>query len=82
MTQPDDDFVLGEEFAPGDHLDPEERDPEAPADDAVEQASSADPTDDGPPSATDSEQLPRGIEVDEWDALEQARIIGPEDDYR
>lgn len=41
-----------------------------------------DPTDDGPPSATDAQQLPRGIEVDEWDALEQARIIGPEDDYR
>ena len=82
MTQPDDDFVLGEDFAPGDHLAPDERDPEASADDAVEQAVSADPTDDGPASATDAGQLPRGIEVNEWDALEQARIIGPEDDYR
>jgi hypothetical protein len=82
MTQPDDDFVPGEDFAPGAHLDPDERDPEASAGDAVEQATSADPTMDAAASATDSEQLPRGIEVDEWDALEQARIIGPEDDYR
>ncbi|RKR89101.1 hypothetical protein BDK92_3438 [Micromonospora pisi] len=82
MTQPEDESVLGEEFAPGDHLDPEERDPEASAEDAVEQSAAADPTDAGPASATDAGQLPRGLEVDEWDALEQARIIGPEDDYR
>ncbi|GAB3151272.1 hypothetical protein GCM10027290_40170 [Micromonospora sonneratiae] len=69
MTQPD------EEFAPGDHLVPEERDLEASADDVAEQTIVADPAEDEP-------VVHRGLEVAEWDALEQARIIGPEDDYR
>ncbi|NBE82486.1 hypothetical protein [Micromonospora rubida] len=70
MGQPD------EDFAPSDHLTPEERDPEASPADAVEQATSTDPA--------DGEQEPtRGLEVDDWDAMEQARVVAPdEDDYR
>ncbi|MBO4207038.1 hypothetical protein [Micromonospora echinofusca] len=69
MGQPD------EDFAPGDHLSPDERDPEAPAHDAVEQAMVADPAEEEP--------VPhRGLEVDDWDAMEQARVVGPDDDYR
>jgi hypothetical protein len=65
-----------EDFAPGEHLEPEERDPEAPADDAVEQATVADPAEE------EGSDLHRGLEVDDWDALEQARVVGPDDDYR
>jgi hypothetical protein len=70
MTQP------GEDFAPGKHLEPEERDPEASPADAVEQATVADPTEE------DEFDLHRNLEVDDWDALEQARVVGPDDDYR
>ncbi|NLU77896.1 hypothetical protein HCA58_05700 [Micromonospora sp. HNM0581] len=70
MSQP------GEDFAPGDHLSPEERDPEAEPADAVEQATVVDP------SQLDVEPH-RGLEVDDWDAMEQARVVGAdEDDYR
>jgi hypothetical protein len=70
MGQPD------EDFAPSDHLTPEERDPEAPAADAVEQATVADPAEAEP-------EVQRGLEVDDWDAMEQARVVGPNDeDYR
>ncbi|GGO06236.1 hypothetical protein [Micromonospora parathelypteridis] len=70
MGQPD------EEFTPGDHLAPDERDPEADPADAVEQAAVASPAD------TDSEPH-RGLEVDDWDAMEQARVVSvDEDDYR
>lgn len=68
MSQP------GEDFEPSDHLTPDERDPEAPAADAVEQATLADPSIDEPAPR-------RGLEVDDWDAMEQARIVGPDDDY-
>ncbi len=68
MAQPD------EDFAPSDHLEPDERDPEASFEDAIEQAIVADPNRDEP-------EPHRGLEVAEWDALEQARIIGPDDDY-
>jgi hypothetical protein len=69
MTEP------GEDFAPGDHLDPDERDPEASSEDAVEQATVADPTEVEP-------DLRAELDVDDWDSLEQARIVGPDDDYR
>ncbi|GAB3819117.1 hypothetical protein [Micromonospora zhanjiangensis] len=69
MSQP------GEDFQPGDHLTPDERDPEAPADDAQEQATLADPNSDG-----DADPH-RGLEVDDWDAMEQARVVGLEDEY-
>ncbi|GIJ22261.1 hypothetical protein [Micromonospora lutea] len=70
MGQPD------EDFAPGDHLSPEERDLEAEPADAVEQAAVADP------SQVEVEPH-RGLEVNDWDAMEQARVVGAdEDDYR
>ncbi|MGC5285886.1 hypothetical protein [Micromonospora sp. DT231] len=70
MGQPDEDFT------PGDHLAPDERNPEAEPADAVEQATAVGPADgDGTPQ--------RGLEVDDWDAMEQARVVtGDEDDYR
>jgi hypothetical protein len=64
-----------EDFAPGDHLIPEERDPEAPADDALEQATVADP-------ARDEPEVHRGFEVTDWDAVEQARVVDVDEDYR
>ncbi|MEV0391894.1 hypothetical protein [Polymorphospora rubra] len=69
MTRPD------EDFAPGDHLSPEERDPETPQADAVEQATVADPAEDEP-------ELHRGLEVTEYDATEQARVVNLDEDYR
>lgn len=67
MVQPD------EDFAPGHNLGPEERDLETSPEDAVEQATPVD---------LDVEELEphRGLEVGDWDALEQARIVGPYDD--
>jgi hypothetical protein len=69
MANPD------EDFAPEDHLAPEERNPEASPEDAVEQATVADPSDSEP-------EVRRGLEVDEWDALEQARVVELDDEYR
>ena len=69
MTRPD------EDLAPGPHLTPDERDPEAPDDDAVEQATVANPVD--APA-----EVHRGLEVGEWDAVEQAAIVDLDDDYR
>ncbi|MEU8069246.1 MULTISPECIES: hypothetical protein [unclassified Micromonospora] len=69
MGQPD------EDFAPGDHLAPEERDLEAEPADAVEQATTVTDDTDGEPH--------RGMEVDDWDAMEQARVVtADEDEYR
>ncbi|MBF9130725.1 hypothetical protein I0C86_17415 [Plantactinospora sp. S1510] len=65
-----------EDFAPGDHLTPDERDPEVSPEDAVEQATVADPT------IEEQSDVPRGLEVNEADAIEQAQVVGPEDDYR
>jgi hypothetical protein len=70
MTEPDE-----EELVPDDHLDPEERDIEAPDADAAEQAAPADPAD-GPV------EVHRGLEVGEWDAIEQAHVVSFDDDYR
>lgn len=69
MGQPD------EEFAPSAHLAPEERDLEAPAVDAVEQAMVADP-------ARDEPDVRRGLEINDWDAMEQARVVDMDEDYR
>ncbi|MFY1635223.1 hypothetical protein ACN27F_18430 [Solwaraspora sp. WMMB335] len=69
MTYPD------EDLAPGDHLAPDERDIEAPSADAFEQSISA------RPSEQDAE-IHRGLEVDDWDAVEQARVVDFDDDYR
>jgi hypothetical protein len=70
MTRPDDDP------APGDHLDPDERDIEAPTADAAEQAAPAKPDEARP-------EIRLGWEVGEWDAAEQAVVVDlDEDDYR
>jgi hypothetical protein len=69
-----------EEFEPGRHLDPEERDPEAPVEDAVEQATEVEPGDMTEPADTDDE-IDRGLEVNEYDAAEQAHVVQPEEDY-
>lgn len=75
MSQPGD-FSSGEDFAPEAHLDPDERDLEAPPEDAVEQATLVDP-------AQERTGVHRGFEVDEWDAMEQARVVAiDDDDYR
>jgi hypothetical protein len=68
MTMPD------EDRRPGDHLTPDERDPEAPAEDAIEQATTTTPDRDL--------DVSRDPEVNEWDAVEQARVVEVEDDYR
>lgn len=69
MTQPDEDLDLGA------HLSVEERDLEAPDSDAVEQATVANPVD-------ESAEVHRGLEVNEWDAMEQAKIVDLDEDYR
>ena len=68
MTMPDEDQV------PRDYLDPDERDLEAPPEDALEQATPAEPD-------RQPESPPRiELEVPEWDALEQARVVPLDDD--
>jgi hypothetical protein len=64
-----------EDFAPSEHLGPDERDPEAPQADAMEQAIVADP-------ARDEPDVHRGLEVGDWDAVEQARVVDLDEDYR
>ena len=64
-----------EELDLGDHLDPDERDIEAPAADAVEQATAVDPAYAGP-------AVSGSVEAPEWDAHEQSVIVELEDDYR
>jgi hypothetical protein len=74
MTEPeyvDQDASLDQDTG----IDPAERDPEAPDADAVEQATPANPAD-------EPEEVRRGLEVDEWDALEQARVVDLDEDYR
>jgi hypothetical protein len=67
--------VSDEDRTPGHHLAPEERDPEAPEIDAVEQATPADP-------AEEPVEVHRGLEVGEYDAVEQARIVELDEEYR
>ena len=69
MTEPHEDLALDA------HLDPDERDPEAPPEDAVDQATTVDPAD-------QPDDVRRGLEVNEWDAVEQARVVNLDDDYR
>jgi hypothetical protein len=68
MTRPDEDLALG------DHLAPDERDPEAPDSDAVEQATPANPVD-------QPVEVHRGLEVNEWDAVEQGVVVDLDDEY-
>jgi hypothetical protein len=76
MTTPDETLAaVNEDRTPEDHLDADERDIEAPEADAVEQATLIDP-------AAAPIEVPRGLEVNEYDALEQARVVEMDDDYR
>jgi len=70
MTGPDE-LPDPEEFEPEDSLEIDERDPEASSEDAVEQATPADP-------AEEPVEVHRGLEVDEFDAIEQAQTVEPE----
>jgi hypothetical protein len=75
MTTPEEDRGI-EEIEPQPHLVPEERDPEAPDEDLVEQATPANP-------AEQPVTVHRGLEVSEYDAVEQARVVDLDgDDYR
>jgi hypothetical protein len=77
MTMPDEALAAVEEdLTPDDHLDADERDIEAPEADAVEQATPADP------AAVTRVDVPRGLEVNEYDAWEQSRVVELDDDYR
>jgi hypothetical protein len=77
MTTPDEALVgVDEDLTPADHLDAEERDLEAPEADAVEQATPADP------AAAGRVDVARGLEVNEYDAWEQAQVVEMDDDYR
>jgi hypothetical protein len=71
MTEPDDELLTLDE-----RLDPDKRDIEAPTADAAEQAMPANPTDE--PATTRS----RAFEVNEYDAIEQERVVNLDDDYR
>ena len=68
MTTPDEDWM------PDDYLEPEQRDPEAPPEDVVEQATPADPALAQPRRSDD-------LEVNEWDALEQAKVVELDEEY-
>jgi hypothetical protein len=75
MTQPEDELAL-EERLDDDQLGPEMRDIEAPAADAAEQAMPANPFDEP------SRRRTPAFEANEYDALEQARVVEFDDDYR
>jgi hypothetical protein len=68
MTMPDEDWM------PDEDLEPERRDPEAPPEDVLEQATSVDPALE-PPRPSDD------IEVNEWDAIEQATVVKLDEEY-
>jgi hypothetical protein len=59
-----------------DHLEPEEREPEASPEDAAEQARPADPADNG------DQDVKVGDEASEWDVVEQSRVVKLDDEYR
>jgi hypothetical protein len=77
MTTPDEALAAVEEdLTPDDHLEADERDIEAPEADAVEQATPADP------AAVTRLDMPRGLEVNEYDAWEQSQVVELDDEYR
>jgi hypothetical protein len=69
MSMPDDRMA-------DDHLDPEVRDWEASPEDVAEQEALADPAEEP------DEPIHVDLEASEWDAIEQARVVELEDDYR
>jgi hypothetical protein len=75
MTRPDEDLAIDD--ATGDRagsLEPDERDPEAPTADVAEQSASVSPV------QRQAEVHP-GLEVGEWDAVEQSIVIEMDDEY-
>jgi hypothetical protein len=73
MTMPDDELI------PGNHLDPDERDLEAPPADAVEQATVANPAQ----ALAQPEHEWDDENSDEYDAWEQSVVVDDlDDDYR
>ena len=70
MTQPDEELLMLD-----DRLDPDVRDPEAPAEDAAEQAQPA-YSPDGPPTPH-----ARPWDASEYDAAEQDREVDLSDEY-
>jgi len=69
--------MTDEDFTAGTGLDPEQRDSEAPSADAVEQATTSDPAEE----RDNDNQVHRGLEVNDWDAVEQARVVDVSDEY-
>jgi len=57
------------------HENARERDPEAPVADAAEQSVSVNPNDE------ESTDVRLGLEVGEWDAVEQSIVVDIDDDY-
>jgi len=70
--------------AGGDQFDPEQRDPEAPAPDLIEQTQLADPHQEAEQGSADVPPAPRARpdEADEYDVIEQSISVPYEDDYR
>jgi hypothetical protein len=68
-------MIYPEDVVPGDHLGPDERDPEASEADAFEQATVAGQEWHEPTVSND-------IEAPEWDAREQSEVVPFDDDYR
>lgn len=66
VTTPDDRLAT-------DHLEPDEREPEASPEDVAEQVQPADP-------ATEEADVHLGDEASEWDAIEQARVVELDDE--
>ena len=61
----------------GANLDPAERDIEAPDADALEQTIPTDPHE----LAQQPPQRSSSLEVNDWDALEQAQVVDLDEDY-
>jgi len=78
-VEPDANLDREANLDPDPGLDPDRRDAEAPAEDAYEQSVPADPAERPIETQIDADRDP---EVNEWDALEQAHVVGPDDDYR
>jgi hypothetical protein len=72
MTMPDDELIRS------DHIDPDDRDLETPAADAVEQATPANPIE---ASAPEHREWDAGG-ADEYDAWEQSVVVDLDEDYR
>jgi hypothetical protein len=78
MTQPDDELLTIDEQLE-DRLSPQTRDLEVSEADAAEQAMPADPID---ASRARAGVATRAFEANEYDAIEQDRVVEFDDDYR